>query len=436
MVEPFIDFETVDVQSIYLDVLNPRHNELKTEDEVISYLCDAEQIASLAEDIVKYGLNPLERWALLVDEPDKTGDSRTYIVLEGNRRLCALKLLIDAERAPRRLRKRFEHLSANWDNVQTIDAAIFEDRGVARKWIERNHGGAMGGIGRRTWDADQKSRFTGDNKHKMAQDILDYAEANGFISAVDRHRKLTTVSRYLSNRNFRDALGILQNAERELYRTTPKEDFDQLLRHFMCDLVDGDVNSRQNKSDVERYVVRLVASADKKLLKLEEPEPVFVQQIEPDTNKKKRPRPQKPRPLRHINHSIEIAESLERTGSRKLILLYHSICKVRLDHHATLLAVGVWTFFECLAALDNCETNFVSYFTGRLRTYGLVDKGNNKSIKDALKNVSAYGNKTKHHQIAAQFDGEQLANDMEVLSPLIVAVLMAKGDGTPNSSSS
>lgn len=42
MVEPFIDFETVDVQSIYLDVLNPRHNALKTEDEVISYLCDAE----------------------------------------------------------------------------------------------------------------------------------------------------------------------------------------------------------------------------------------------------------------------------------------------------------------------------------------------------------------------------------------------------------
>ncbi|MGC6520752.1 MAG: hypothetical protein ACON37_12090 [Candidatus Puniceispirillaceae bacterium] len=321
-------------------------------------------------------------------------------------------------------------MSANWANVQTIDAAIFEDRGVARKWIERNHGGATGGIGRRTWDAEQKSRFTGDIKHNTAQDILDYAETNGFISASDRHRKLTTVSRYLSNRNFRDAIGVLQNAERELYRTIPKEDFDQLLGHFACDLIDGEVNSRQNKSDVEKYAVRLVASADGKLLKLEEPEPVFVHQIEPDTNKKKKPRPQKPRPLRHINHSIEISQSLERTGSRKLILLYHSLCKVRLDHHATLLAVGVWTFFECLAALDNCETDFVGYFTGRLKAYGLVDKGSNKSIKDALRNVSAYGNKTKHHQIAAQFDGEQLANDMEVLSPLVVAVLRAKGDGT------
>lgn len=86
----------VEVDRIFLDQANPRHKLYQSQDEVIDYLCQHESILSLARDIAKNGLNPIEQFALLPDD-DAEDDASTYIVAEGNRRICALKLLHDPD---------------------------------------------------------------------------------------------------------------------------------------------------------------------------------------------------------------------------------------------------------------------------------------------------------------------------------------------------
>ena len=91
---------TIEVARIFLDRDNPRHEPYEDEDQVIEYLCRYENIYPLAKDIAQNGLNPLELLAVIPEEDDEGGGKATYTVAEGNRRLCALKLLDDPDRAP------------------------------------------------------------------------------------------------------------------------------------------------------------------------------------------------------------------------------------------------------------------------------------------------------------------------------------------------
>ena len=41
-------------------------------------------------------------------------------------------------------------------------------------------------------------------------------------------------------------------------------------------------------------------------------------------------------------------------------------------------------------------------------------------LRDAIQRTLQYGNTTKHHETAAAFNGDQLANDMETMKDLIL----------------
>jgi hypothetical protein len=102
--------QTISVDRIFLDLANPRHKPYKTESEVIEYLCREEYVFALAKDIVKIGLNPLELFALIPLDKEK-GSRRTFMVAEGNRRMCAIKLLHDPDLAPAKLRKDYAKMA-------------------------------------------------------------------------------------------------------------------------------------------------------------------------------------------------------------------------------------------------------------------------------------------------------------------------------------
>ena len=201
---------------------------MKTEGEVIEYLCDKEDVWALARDIASIGLNPLERVALI---PIK-GQKNAYTMAEGNRRLCALKLLADPDSAPARLRKGFASLAAQRTPPKAFAAVVFDNDEEVRPWLERIHNGAYEGRGRKDWNAEQSQRYSGSNKNKVAQAFLDYAERGGLISATERKGKLTTVQRFLGIEVFREAMGLDQSNPEDLARTRPKADFDIIAQRF------------------------------------------------------------------------------------------------------------------------------------------------------------------------------------------------------------
>ena len=106
------------------------------------------KIIGLARSIAEYGLNPTESWAI-VHEDGK------YVVLEGNRRLVACRLLDNPRKAPdpqtaatfERI-KRGVRTTSSYLNPSCVE---FEHRADARYWIHLKHHGAGSGEGTAAW---------------------------------------------------------------------------------------------------------------------------------------------------------------------------------------------------------------------------------------------------------------------------------------------
>lgn len=412
--------ESVPVGRIFLRLDNPRHKPVETESMVIERLCEKELIYPLARDIARYGVNPLERFALVPVKGKTSGANASYISAEGNRRICALKLLNDPDLAPANLRKAFEKLAEDSVAPATVSAAVFEDFESFDMWLDRIHNGLQGGIGRKDWNSDQKQRFDGGNKNKAAQALLDYAEAQKMISAKEREGKLTTVQRFLVNDIFRETLGFDSSNPDDVGRTRPKAEFDTLVRRFIHDLVEKkDVNSRMNKEEIIRYARPLSSTPGVTSARIE------AESLSTGASGKAKKvvhkKPKKPEKARHVRYEEEIFSALKGFGNEKLSSLYHSICAIELDPHTPMVAIGTWAFFETLTACAGRHngTTIDGFFSkAKLTAYGL--SGDTQSLHQAMVRIREYGNTTKHHPIAAIFNGDQLNNDMTALKTVIL----------------
>ena len=412
----------VSLGRIFLNLENPRHEPVMTEASAIERLCAKEDVLALARDIVHYGTNPLELVGLVPVDAKKTDEGNpSYFVAEGNRRICALKLLNDPELAPANLRKSFGNLAKNWSPAKTISSAVFPSLKEARLWMGRIHNGPQGGIGRKDWNSEQKTRFDGSSKNKIAQTLLDYAEKRKMISAEERKRKLTTAQRFLSNDVFRETLGVESADPDNLSRIRPRSEFDTILQRFVRDLADGDkVHSRMNKDSIIDYTRGLNGLAGVTATRID-PEPLS-EGTKAEKAKNARPKtPKKPEKAIHVHYHEEVEQALRTLGNTKLESLYYSICSIELEKHTPIICVGVWSFFETLTACAgrNEGTSFDAFLSkNKLAAYGIA--GDTQALRSAMRRILEYGNTTKHHPIAATFNGDQLSNDMNALQDVIL----------------
>jgi hypothetical protein len=416
--------EVVPIGKLFLLPDNPRHEPLDTEEEAIDHLCEHEAVLPLARDIVEHGTNPLERFALIpIENSSKSSGAKSYHVAEGNRRICAIKLLNDPELAPSKLKNQFTKLANEWEQVKTIEGVVFPTYEEAKIWLKRIHTGEQGGIGRKGWNAEQQARLDGSNKNKEAQKLLDYAENAKLITPEDRRKKLTTVQRFLGNETFREALGVLPSDDNQVKLTRPEADFKVILKTFIGDLVAGEkVTSRMKSDDIKRYARPLPA--------IEGVSGKRVEPAAPAVNKagsrkgKVNKKPSKIDKAESIGSENEITIALRTLGNEKLKSLYFSICDIALEHHAPLVAIGVWAFFDTLTACAgrNDGVSFDAYVTkNKIEGYGIKDKA--KTLVAILKRIDEYGNTTKHHKVAAQFNGQQIHNDMSALKEVILKLI-------------
>jgi hypothetical protein len=252
----------VPVHKIYLDNENPRHPLIESEGEIISKLFTPEKVKGLAEDIVGYGISPLDRMGV-IPHPKVPN---AYIAVEGNRRLCALKLLNDPEKAPTEPgRKAFRLLKSNLKTpIKDIEVVIFPSRDAARHWMRIRHEGELNGAGTKSWKAPQITRFNAsgdkvDNPNVLAHELLAYALKRKLINQEEHDQtKITTLTRFLNGPVFRDTLAI--TSHRQLETDAPQEEFDRGVERFLRDArtPKSDVHSRTTIQDREKYAKRLV----------------------------------------------------------------------------------------------------------------------------------------------------------------------------------
>lgn len=254
-------FLTVPLHRIYLDNENPRHDPIDNEREIIAYLLRKERVGKLAMDIAEHGTSPLDRLGV-IEHPAVPG---SYVALEGNRRVCALKLLIDPEKAPTESYRRvFRELRARTRLATSIDVVVFASRAAARHWLRVRHEGELEGVGTKNWKSAQKTRFnatvgSGDNPNLLARELLEYAQHRRLVDADALARiSQTTLTRFLSNPVFRHAVGL--TSHKELRSDAPQEQVEKAVAKFLSDAATRGsvVNSRTDAHDRRAYATKLM----------------------------------------------------------------------------------------------------------------------------------------------------------------------------------
>lgn len=412
----------ISLTNLCLDLQNPR-KVTSSQEEAFEYLCDDVKIGELAEDIVSNGLNPLELIGVFKEI------NGLWCALEGNRRICALKLLNEPELAPTsKLKQKFQKLKASWsDPITSIECVCFDSRDEADIWLDRLHQGLQDGIGRKEWDSEQKSLRSEKPENKRALMVLGYARQMKWVSETDTAGKLTTASRYLNNEGFRKTLGLDDDIT-TLKRTRPETAFNLLMHQFTKDLInskiDGWVSSRANKIKITEYAEHLNSSiVDSTII-----HPVPALHTTNSGSKKtaaksKAKKPTSP-PQLSIEHNSKLYSLLKTHGNTKLNSLYYSLCILNLNeiNNTPLATVGAWSFTESLTR--DCgrsdSTDFATYAATKYQRSKIIDI---KAINKALKDLSELGNLTKHNSKYANFNGALISTIMSTITPFFNLLL-------------
>ena len=201
------EFEDVLVvfNRLHFDPVNPRGEPEPDEEKVRASFGSQPETLTLATHIAEKGQNPLDRLAIIA-HPKIPGH---FVVREGNRRLCALQLLRDPNRAPSvDARKAFQKLASTGRPIlDRVNAVLFNEKDSERTWMSVKHEGPQGGLGTLQWGATEKTRFNREgitgktrpkNPNRQAEALLTYAVNGALITPEERELiSLTTITRYL-----------------------------------------------------------------------------------------------------------------------------------------------------------------------------------------------------------------------------------------------
>lgn len=207
----------IPIDQLVLDSGNPRIPGMEeTEAETIGLMlrdqrrAGTNKLVALATSIAEHGYSANE--PLLVRP---LGEDR-FLVVEGNRRVTAMKLAVDPSLLPNEfsnLRSRFEALGEKMANIEPF-CLISEDEGYLRRMMWLRHSGTGGGEGLDPWNSAQKARYkeAHDNKpdpYLRLRDTLVERFPEGSKARVDASSiPHTTFKRFFQAPEVKHELGI------------------------------------------------------------------------------------------------------------------------------------------------------------------------------------------------------------------------------------
>lgn len=175
---------------------------------------DAKKLLNLTRHISKNGLDPTE---LQLVFPSGTN---SYTVIEGNRRLAALKLLVNPSLCPvDRLADEVASIAkdATYKVPKDILVSIVETREQGDLWVELKHTGENDGVGRVGWNSEirdeRRSRVTGEET--VGRQLRKLIEKNQTVFSKEALLNSKTVA--------------ITNLTR-LFQSAPAQEFFQLVR--------------------------------------------------------------------------------------------------------------------------------------------------------------------------------------------------------------
>lgn len=263
-----VEYKDIPITELLLDVTNPRNPAVESQRDEIDMMLEGQGAAEL----IKLGRslaeeqNPLANVGAFLDKV-----SGKYIVVEGNRRLTALKLLINPDLASRPgAKKAFQELQneVGLDNIpHSLHCAVFPTREAATKWILLTHTGENDGVGTKRWGTNEQARFlyhTGQKPGRVFM-VMEYLRLNPYFEWTEASWKIgirnpTTLARLLDDNVIFSMLRLKEGPDWTI--SSADDEWSAKLLHELVERVDSSklqarmINTR---SDAKKYVEELIA---------------------------------------------------------------------------------------------------------------------------------------------------------------------------------
>lgn len=237
------DIQTVTIENLQLDPENPRFDRKRSQREALSTFANklGDKLYNLAEGIVDKGYCPFE---LPIVTP-ANGDGKIFIVLEGNRRIAALKLLssvslVKSLGLPAKLADKYAALCARANSsLPKAIACSVMSREDAKHWILLRHTGENDGIGVLPWDGPSTHRFRGGSPALQAVDMVD---EHNLVDKETREKlptiPITNIERVLGTPEARELLGV-EVKDGKLFLKSPEDVALARLAEVVADVAHG-----------------------------------------------------------------------------------------------------------------------------------------------------------------------------------------------------
>lgn len=278
------DFKNIQVPISKLknDQKNPRHPEMDSQLATIEWMLKEHgaEILTLANDITENGLNPIDN-ILAVESEDK----KYYVVVEGNRRLTALKLLANPALATdSSWAQKFNKLSKkNGAKIPKKVNVVLAPNRESIYWIlDRRHLGADQGRGLVSWNPQQRSRALRDRnaktvRYSRALNVIDYAVEKQLLGTqsnalLETSFPITSLDRVLSDKGFTSGLGICFGSDNRLQFVVEVGAAHRSLTKILKDLADGlSVREVINSDQRSTYLSKIKSELPNPEYRLSEP---------------------------------------------------------------------------------------------------------------------------------------------------------------------
>jgi hypothetical protein len=253
--------KNISINSILLDSENARHGEKQSQAEIYKWMTSglvAQKVLKLATDIASRGLCPFDGMGVM---PSKESEKEPWIVVEGNRRVAALKFLNNPKLCPDlKLRKQYENLKSKAPIRIPIrvEFAVFKNFSEPSYWIQLRHGGELGGVGISSWGPKEYDSFLARlgsrSANRSAVNLLSYALSKRLITLAQYEQiSATTLLRMLSTPAVRKTLGC-HVSRGEVFRIADEDYFDRAITALLLAMASGNASVSKLKSKTQRDV--------------------------------------------------------------------------------------------------------------------------------------------------------------------------------------
>lgn len=281
--------KAISVKSLRLDVFNPRlsENEGKiSQANIINHLIENQNAYALAKTIAIEGYFPNEM-------PIVCKENNKYIVLEGNRRVTACKVILEPELiTSSRKKKILRDTIKDFDlsQINKLQVLIAPSRQAADVLIMNRHGG---GAVVDKWDKTKSdrfiynrfkngesietlsNRFTSFSKSDIKKAIIRYNVYKEIVniplpenvsSIVEDESKfsITNIERLYESKDASKFLGIDFEQDGKITKKLPKVEFIKRWTKVISDAAEGNIDSRKlnTENDKKNYINNLIESGN------------------------------------------------------------------------------------------------------------------------------------------------------------------------------